>query len=365
MKNRHWTRRLFKVHSYTGLITGIAFLLIGISGSILVFSRDLDRVIYKDLLEVEPRGSRISFDSAYHFMLARFPEMDYITYDGIPQTERSSYQFFMMKDGVHFKGFLDPYNVEVLHSGKQHDYWMDWLFLFHFTFSIPIWGELAAALLSLTLLVSIVTGAIVYRKYIMKVFLFKVPFKVNNWRRMSSSFHRIVGVWSLAFHVMFAITAFWMLRHTFTANHYQDKSTAVVAPVITYSIDKVLNDIKEQYPDFQPRFITLPETDGVSSFVYGYSEGVSFFYADYYDEIEANGQTLTANFLKDRSPMQKLEQMIFPVHAGLYGNLVIKIIYCLGGLTPALLSLTGFFLWWRRKRHATPRHSGAGQHAAG
>jgi uncharacterized iron-regulated membrane protein len=66
------TRTLFKIHSYTGLITGIALLLIGISGSILVFSRELDRIIYSNIQQVEIAGSRISLDSGYAIMLAKF-----------------------------------------------------------------------------------------------------------------------------------------------------------------------------------------------------------------------------------------------------------------------------------------------------
>jgi uncharacterized iron-regulated membrane protein len=350
--NAHsWTKLLFRIHSYTGLITGVAIILIGISGSILVFSRELDHFIYRAIQEVEPKGNKISLDSGLHFMQEKFQDMNYITYDGIPQSEVSSYKFFMMKDGVHYNAFLDPYKVEILHSGKRFDNIMEWLLLFHYSFSIPVWGELAAAVLSITLLISVFTGVVVYRKYFFKVLLFKVPVKWKNWRTISSSFHRIIGVWSLVFQILMAVTSFWMLRHTFTESHYGTKEVkGVDAPIITYSIDKTLSQIKERFPEFQPKFITLPEAEGVASYVYGHTEGISYFYADFYDEIQTDGQSLKAGFLKDKAFSEKLELMIYPIHGGLYGNLMIKVIYCLGGLTPAILSITGFLLWWRRRR---------------
>jgi uncharacterized iron-regulated membrane protein len=345
------TRFLFKIHSYTGLITGIALLLIGISGSILVFSRDLDRVIYRDIQEVKAEGNRVSLDSGYTIMLARFPEMNYITYDGLPQDTNSAYQFFMMKDGVHFKAFLNPYTGEVLHHGKRYDYWMDWLLLFHYTFTIHVWGEFAAAILSLTLIMSIVTGTIVYRKYVLKVFQFRVPLKLKNWRTTSSGLHRIVGVWSLVFHVIIAITSFWMLRHTFSKSHFEDRPfVAANAPSINFSIDSVLIEIKTKFPTFNAQFLTLPETEGTPAYFYGHSNGVSFFFANYYDEIQCDGKILKSNFLNQKSAREKFELMMYPVHAGLYGSMIVKILYCVGGLTPALLSITGFFLWWRRKK---------------
>lgn len=351
------TRFIFKIHSYTGLITGIAILLIGISGSILVFSRDLDDLIYRDIKEVEPAGSRISLDSGFHFMKQNFPEMNYITYDGLPQDERSAFQFFMMKDGVQYKAFLNPYTSDVLHSGKRHDYWMDWLLLFHFTFTVHLWGEFAAAVLSLTLLVSIFTGAIVYRKYLLKALLFRVAVKFKNWRTASSGLHRLIGVWSLVFHVIIAVTAFSMLRHTFSKEHFQgafgenetDSAVYENAPDILFSIDSILTQINTVYPEFHAVFLTLPESKNTPAYFYGYSDGVSFFYANYYDEIQADGKSITAKFLDEKSTGEKFESMAYPVHAGHYGGMLIKIIYSLGGLTPGFLSITGFILWWRRK----------------
>jgi uncharacterized iron-regulated membrane protein len=351
VKFHNRTRLIFTIHSYTGLITGIALLLISLSGAILVFSRDLDRTIYRDILEVQPAGSRISLDSGYRLMKVEFPEMNYITYDGLPKDERSAYQFFMMKNGEHFKAFLNPYTSEILHHGKQHDYWMDWLLLFHYTFAIPVWGELAAAILSLALLTSILTGAIVYRKYLTKVLLFKVTFRRKNWRTLSSSLHRIVGVWSLLFHILFAVTAFWLLRHTFTKEHYKESIAAgIEAPVLNFSIDSLLTEIKSKYPRFQPQFLTLPETKGIPAYLYGHSNGVSFFYANYYDEIQFDGTTIEGNFLEERTASEKFDLMMYPVHAGLYGGIIVKIIYSIGGMTPGILGLTGFLLWWRRKR---------------
>ena len=345
------TRILFKIHSYTGLITGLAMLLIGISGSILVFSRDLDRIIYRDIQEVEAVGTRLSLDSGYAIMQAKFPQMNYITYDGLPQDANSAFQFFLMKDGVHFKAFLNPYTGEIPHHGKRYDYWMDWLLLFHYTFTVPVWGEFAAAILSLTLILSIITGTIVYRKYVLKVLLFRVSLKFKNWRTTSSGLHRIVGVWSLLFHVLIAITAFWMLRHTFTKSHFEEKSLTVVnAPAINFSIDHALVQIRERYPKFHAQFLTLPETDEMPAYFYGHSNGVSFFFANYYDEIQYDGKSFTAKLLDQKTFSEKFESMMYPVHAGHYGSMLVKVIYCVGGLTPALLSITGFFLWWRRKK---------------
>jgi uncharacterized iron-regulated membrane protein len=35
---------------------------------------------------------------------------------------------------------------------------------------------------------------------------------------------------------------------------------------------------------------------------------------------------------------------------GNYGGLAVKIFYVIVGITPGLLAVTGFLLWWRRSR---------------
>lgn len=42
--------------------------------------------------------------------------------------------------------------------------------------------------------------------------------------------------------------------------------------------------------------------------------------------------------------------LLDPLHFGYWGGLPIKILYFLGGLTPAVLSISGFLIWLSRRR---------------
>lgn len=343
-------RTIFKFHSYIGFTTGIALLLIGLSGSILVFNEEIDHLLYSHLLTVKQTENKLSLDSAYHLIQERFSEMDYTGFNELPQHDSASYQFFMKKGSTQYKAFLDPYTGKILHGGERYDQWMDWLLLFHYTFTIPVWGDLAVAILSILLLMSCITGIVVYRKHFLKVILFKIPFKFKNWRTSSSSLHRIIGVWSLLFNVMIAITAFWMMRYAFTETNFKREENGRKATAITFSIDETLKKIKLKYPDFQATKFFLPSHDHEPAYVYGYSGSQSFFLGDYYDEIVLADDTLKTNFFSQKELSEKIESIVFPIHAGVYGNILIKIVYAISGLTPGLLSITGFLLWWRRQR---------------
>jgi uncharacterized iron-regulated membrane protein len=44
--------------------------------------------------------------------------------------------------------------------------------------------------------------------------------------------------------------------------------------------------------------------------------------------------------------------MVAPLHFGNYGGLPVKLAYAVLGLTPGLLSVSGFVLWRLRRRRA-------------
>ena len=38
-----------------------------------------------------------------------------------------------------------------------------------------------------------------------------------------------------------------------------------------------------------------------------------------------------------------------PLHYGTFGGLPVKILWCIGGLAPGILSITGCLMWYKRK----------------
>ncbi|RYC66530.1 PepSY-associated TM helix domain-containing protein [Spirosoma sordidisoli] len=349
-------RKLFKIHSWAGLITGVFLLLVGVSGSILVFNEDLNHWLYADRLTVRiPTASRRhSLDACYERVRTRYPQMNYIGLDEVPQRANQSVAFWMEADGVQYKAYVNPYTGRVIWFGKRYNQVCDWLLLFHYTLLGGKPGELVVALLGIVLLVSVLTGFWIYRKSIVPVLLFRVRVNRKNWRTISSGLHRIVGVWALLFNAMIALTGFWMLRYTFTKEYYEPLANPPTkqAP-LPFSIDRTLTIVRQTYPDLVVSSLYVPEKAADDVVVYGSFGGRSFLFGDYGDELTLDGRTGTikaTKFIAQKTVSEKVDSLIFPVHAGMYGHWTIKILYALLGLTPGLLSITGFMLWWRRKR---------------
>ena len=48
----------------------------------------------------------------------------------------------------------------------------------------------------------------------------------------------------------------------------------------------------------------------------------------------------------------QISDAFMPLHYGTFGALPVKILWSIGGLAPGILAVTGFLLWWKRKRPA-------------
>jgi uncharacterized iron-regulated membrane protein len=82
-------------------------------------------------------------------------------------------------------------------------------------------GELLVALLGVVLMLSMATGAVVYRKHLVPVLLFRQKINWKNTRSAASGLHRVVGVWALLFNFAVAGSGVWMLRAAFLPATYQ------------------------------------------------------------------------------------------------------------------------------------------------
>lgn len=66
-------RKFFAIHRISGLIAGLLLLAISLSGSVLVFSEEIDRQLNPALLTVIPEKEHASLDIIYKKAASIFP----------------------------------------------------------------------------------------------------------------------------------------------------------------------------------------------------------------------------------------------------------------------------------------------------
>ncbi|WP_035360815.1 PepSY-associated TM helix domain-containing protein [Dyadobacter alkalitolerans] len=372
MKKTKFTRGLFKLHSWLGLVTGIFLVLLGLSGSVLVFKTEIDHLTNRNLLRVSPASTHVPEDAlmqCYETITARYPNLDGIAWLNPNAAPGDAYDFRIYFNDASLLTYdlalisFNPYTGAILREGPASQFvpsFIEWLFQFHFSFQLGIPGAALTAIFGITMLLSVLTGAIVYRKNIWRVLSFQISINRKNWRTISSDLHRIVGVWSLLFNAVIFFTGFWMNLFAFEPKTWEKELLPGKRNnAMTVSADEMLRAAKKALPDLDPTYVYLPTQPERKFEVKGYVRGqwklwgaLNSVRIDQY-----TGKIFKISTLADKSVGERIEATFHPLHVGNFGGLPVRIFYVIIGLTPGLLAVTGFLLWWRRAGKFEPDRS--------
>ena len=358
-------RSLFKLHSWLGLVTGIFLILLGLSGSVLVFKTDLDTFFNHKLLHISPSSSHMqkqSLDLCYDIITSRYPNLDGIAWTNPQAGPTEAYNFRIYFNDTQLMTYdlalisLNPYSGIILREGPARDFmpsFLEWLFQFHFSFQLGMPGAALTAVFGITMLLSLITGAVVYKKMIWKVLTFNIKFNRKNWRTISSDLHRYVGVWALLLNMIIFFTGFWMNLFAFKTKTWENEGVATKPNLMMKeSADKMLHQAVSLMPDLVPTYVYLPTQPERKFEVRGYEKGqLQLWGAGNSVKInQQTGEVVQVTRLADRPLGERIEGAFHPLHVGNFGGFAVKILYVIVGLTPGLLSITGFLLWLRRVR---------------
>jgi uncharacterized iron-regulated membrane protein len=234
----------------------------------------------------------------------------------------------------------------------KHNF-MSWLSKFHNSFHLGKTGEWLLGFFALVFLLSIITGLILFRKNIGAVLTFR---KAVYTRK---NLHQVIGVWALVFNLMIAVTGFWMQRYVFKKEFYAaDNYTPVLkaSPDLQFSFDTAYMGVQKKYPDFTAHVVYFAQSSGGKTAIYGSRSSNAYVHSKKFADaimLDSTGNIAKTRLVNEISADDRYDIFNSQLHMGRFGGMGIKIIYFLFGLTGALLSITGFLLWLKRRRKKT------------
>jgi uncharacterized iron-regulated membrane protein len=324
-----------------------------------VFAEEIDRALHPAVVEVAPAGEPLPLERIYRQVRADFPRIGYVRFRTLPKTPRSAIEMSLETGADWYFAYYNPYTGRLLGVRNADTYFLGWLLNLHYRLLGGKTGEYTVALLAVCLVLSTLTGLVVYRKHLLKVLLFRQAFAFTNWRTASSSLHRLVGIWSLAFNLVIALTGFWMLRHLFTEWPAAPPAQEITANApLAYPIDAYVARARTALPGLVPYGVFLPHDRTETVLIFGRVAGSPLLHNEYSSSVSlhpASGRVVAVSDARQASLAEGLDVIALPLHSGQYSGLLVKLLYCAGGLAPALLSLTGGLLWLRRARIVSPR----------
>ena len=363
-ENMKLKRQLFRIHSWLGLVNGFFLILLGLSGSALVFKDEIDDWANEKLLIVEEQQKKLPLDYFYKDIAKRYPAIDGIAWINPDDEPYKAYDFRLYLNDARLSSYdlglitYDPFTGKVLREGELDDLTpsaISWIYQYHFSLQLGVPGAAYVALLGICIIISIITGLIIYKKHVWQVLTFRIKINRKSWRTITSDLHRVVGVWALFFNIIIAFTGFWLNIFAFEPAVWANEMIPTKRNTLAnQSLDSLYHEALIQMPDLKPDYVYLPTQANKKFFVRGALKGEAPIWAGY-NSVYFNAQTgelVSINHIANENLWNKIEATFYSLHIGTYGGLPIKIIYVIVGLTPGFLSITGFLLWRRRrKRH--------------
>lgn len=355
-------RQLFRIHSWLGLINGFFLILLGLSGSALVFRKEIDDWANKELLAIQQQQKRLPLDYFYKDIAKRYPAIDGIAWINPDDAPDKAYNFRLYLNDARITSYdlglitYDPFTGKILREGELQNLTpsiIEWIYQYHFSIQVGIPGAAFVALLGICMIISIITGLIIYKKHVIQVLIFRIKINRKSWRTITSDLHRIVGVWALFFNIIIAFTGFWLNLFAFEPEVWSNEMIPTKPNALAkQSLDSLYQQAFLQMPDLTPQYVYFPTQPSKKFFVRGAVKDEAAIWAGS-NSIHFNPQTgelISIYRIADESLLNKIESTFYSLHIGSYGGITIKVIYIIIGLAPGFLSITGFLLWRRRRR---------------
>ncbi|MFD1142735.1 PepSY-associated TM helix domain-containing protein [Larkinella insperata] len=356
-----------KIHLWLGLGSGLVVFIVALTGSLLVFEEELEPILYARFHVVTPpaHARRLPLDQLVAAARAQFPGKKVGRIELEPHPDRTV--IIGLQQSKKAKDLLsvavNPYTGQVVDSRQEEAAFFAVVLRLHRYLCMGDTGKVITGISCSMFLFIMVTGLVLWwpnRKNRKQRFTVKwnASFKRLNW-----DLHAILGFYVLPFVFLIALTGLvwsykWVNNLLFYAfdGKPQTKREAPAnpsagTPKSTQLYEKIYAETSRLLPYTGVVTFTFPETDSLSitaskkNHEAAISNIVDFLYFD-----NKTGDLVKKRLYDDETMGFKARRVVFPIHTGSILGWPTKLIALVVALSAASLPVTGFCIWWGRRR---------------
>lgn len=354
-----WRKVLFQVHLWTGVIIGVYVILICLTGSLLVFQRELQDDVPR--LGNDSHAGPVSSGQLAATALRRYPGSLLDDID-MRTKNRRVVSVGLRQNGLDHIVYLDSRTGRIVGDEVlQHRHPL-------LTFSEDMHNELAAGskgahwngVGGALLFVMAATGIVVWwpgRRSWRRAL--KVKWNAR-WARANWDLHSAFGFWCLLFVAMWGLSGAYFIfpgpfQHViavFSSMKHLEESPSDWHPGDpVLPIDTLIQKATKLYPHDELAYLYMNtyRPGGVIKVFLSRDPVLPLSISE--DVISF--QPATGKILSNLSSAQwtageRLSISIYSVHFGDFGGMTAKVAWAMLGLVPGLLAVTGYVMWWNR-----------------
>lgn len=350
-------KKLFELHGWIGTKLSILFFVVCFSGTLATLSTEMDW-LFNPAMRAAPQAKQVSRNVIINNFKKQFPNA-VITQWSVNNAPYMCYVLSKEEDGKDSYIFVNQYTGAI--QGESSLTFQRYFRKLHYNLFIPLQiGHFTVLFFGFLLFISLTTALLFYKKWWHKLFELKTGKGPLVFFR---SVHRLVGLWSLPFTVLFSITGFWYFLERTNIAGLGDAGNPE-APKIESDTDKevqIVNSktidynkatkIAEQHiPGLTVGDIAIPGNETDYIYMTGYSNVNLVRQRANKVFIDAKTYKIVASQNAENIPaMVYVSDIADPLHFGYWGGLTTKIIWFFAGLGICSLILSGMWITVKRK----------------
>ena len=377
----------FKLHLILGLSAGFILLIVGFTGSMLSFEKEILSAINQDTYKVSVlEQGKLSTKELLEKFQEQKPQAK-INAITISSFEDNSTSINVAGEGENArKGvtyYVNPYTAEILPELKGVSFFKT-VENIHRRLLLSDFGKQVVALCVVSLLILIFSGIYIYFPRLKKSFLQSITLNFQSKGRFFlANLHSVIGMWVIPFYLVASLTGlYWSYDFVSNGLHSitgveKPKKAQMKAPTegqnksqsekqkevkaempiqmaekvsfddVALAVDTFKNLLENKYSSATLRF---PQKGSVYSFDY---LAVDVPHERAKNKIEFDIKTNEVSKhekYEDKTLTQKLMGSILPLHTGEYFGVIGQTLMFLASLMMPLFAITGFMLYIKRTK---------------
>lgn len=372
-RRKHW----LKVHLYLGLFAGAILVIIGLTGSILVFFQEIDAWLNPALMHVEASSEgREAYRPLAEIVSsadAAMPSASQRSFIFYPQNVDQAFWITYQEPSIAsrqtdtFNVFVNPYTAKVTgtrvwyHASNPLEHsLMGFIFKLHYSLLFGNNGALLVGILGVLLTVSVLTGLIVWWPLTGKWRQALTIKPRSGAERMNHDLHKTCGFYSAPVLLAVLISGvyfnlpeqfIWLVERFSPISQPKDFTSSPRQNRPTISIDRAFEQIRHRYPDEQIYLFIIPNTVK-AAYMFSLMKPIAGVFTGRHQIII---DQYSGEIIGDLSPTagsrgQMFVQWQWSLHSGRAMGMTGRILVCLSGLVCTMLYATGVIRWLQKRK---------------
>lgn len=367
-----------KLHLWMGLASGIIVCILGITGCILAFQKEIEDATQPYRFTEEKQMPYLPPSQIQAIALKTLPDkkLHSVSYQ---KGKNAVASFYNGEPQYYYLVYIDPYDGHVLKVRNMSRDFFRVVIDIHFYLLLPASiGQPIVASATLIFVLLLISGIILWwpRNKAARKQRFSVKWNTT-FKRKNYDMHNVLGFYMSWIVIFIAITGLVMGFQWFSKTVYwvssggkemiefkmpQSAKPYAAIEAAEPNIDKVWKLSNEKQPGFPGIIeIHIPEDSITALEVAMNPDDLTYWKADYiyYDQNTLKELTVKHTYgkFKDATAAQKIQRMNYDIHVGAVLGLPGKIFAFFASLICASMPITGFLIWRGRRKKGNTKKS--------